>query len=143
MTVLQGADVAAADSATVVGEVYTLIDSWVSSVQAADIEALARLVTPDATFWTHGAPELAGRDALAAAFGPVFARYSMEQDFRCEELVVSGDMGFMRGTEFNRLIPRREGPAIERQQRAFSIIRRGADGRWRFAHGMTNLAPDP
>jgi ketosteroid isomerase-like protein len=43
-----------------------------------------------------------------------------------------------------RVEPRDGGPTREMTQRAMLILRRGDDGRWRYARGMTNgLPPEP
>jgi ketosteroid isomerase-like protein len=95
----------------------------------------------DAAFWTHGAAELVGREVVTAAFGPVLDQYDLEQEFRIIELLVSGDLAFMRGVEHNRITPKSRDPPIERVQRGFSILPRDLDGEWKFARGMTNLPP--
>jgi ketosteroid isomerase-like protein len=37
--------------------------------------------------------------------------------------------------------PRAGGPGQVRRQRVFLILRRGADGQWRFARGMSQPGP--
>jgi uncharacterized protein (TIGR02246 family) len=118
------------------------LSEWAEAIRGADMETLAGLVTEDAEFWTHGVAPLTGRDALKEAFALFFSAYGFEQDFDCQELIVSGDLAFMRGTELNRLTPHDGSKAVENRQRAFSILRREGDGRWRFARGMTNLSPE-
>jgi uncharacterized protein (TIGR02246 family) len=118
------------------------LNEWAEAIRGADLESLAGLVTEDAEFWTHGAAPLTGRDALKGAFAPFFSRYGLEQDFECQELVISGDLAFMRGMELNRLTPHDGSETKEHRQRAFSILRREGDGKWRFARGMTNLPPE-
>jgi ketosteroid isomerase-like protein len=49
-------------------------------------------------------------------------------------------VAFVRGVEYDHLRPRSGGPEVEQSQRSFTLIRREADGRWRFARGMTNQA---
>jgi uncharacterized protein (TIGR02246 family) len=120
--------------------IYALLETWRSALRKGDIEAVANLVTEDAEFWSHGAAALTGRRALADAFRPFLTGYELLQDFDCHELIVRGDLAFMRGLERNRLEPRSAGETLEVQQRAFSVMRRGVDGRWRFARGMTNEA---
>lgn len=121
--------------------IYALLAAWRGALREGDIEAVTTLVTEDAEFWSHGAAPLTGRPALADAFRPFFTGYEFLQDFDCHELVVRGDLAFMRGLERNRLVPRDGGDTMEVEQRAFSVMRRGVDGRWRFARGMTNEPP--
>jgi len=115
---------------------------WAFAVQRADLDTIASLVTKDAEFWTHGAPPLCGRQALKLALEPFFAQYEMHQDFHCQEMLIFKDHALMRGLEVNRLVPLNGGEEMEVKQRAFSVLRRGLDGKWRFARGITNLPPE-
>ena len=116
------------------------LSRWADAIRRQDIDALARLVALDAEFWTHGAPPLRGRDALAAAFRPLFDRFNMEQEFDCVELILSGNLAILRGTEINRLSDATGGEPRIIRQRAFSVLIRDESGEWLFSRGMTNLA---
>jgi len=70
-----------------------------------------------------------------------FAAYEIDQGFERQEMVISGDLAFVRGMEVNRVIPRDGSPSLEIRQRALSILFRGPDG-WKFARGMTNKPPE-
>ncbi|NIM51389.1 MAG: SgcJ/EcaC family oxidoreductase [Gemmatimonadales bacterium] len=122
----------------IVQEIYTLLAAWREAVRQGDIEGVVDLITEDAEFWSQGATPVTGQAALTDAFRPFFADYELLQDFECHELVVRDDLAVMRGLERNHLIPRAGGDTVEVRQRAFSIMRRSTDGRWRFARGMTN-----
>lgn len=124
------------------GAIEETLAEWATAVREADVEALGSLVTEDAEFWTHGAAPLVGRQALIKAFEPFFADYELQQEFDCQELVLGGEWAFMRGMEINRLTPRDGGESVVTKQRAFSVLRREANGKWLFARGMTNLPPD-
>ena len=105
-------------------------------------ERVVSLLTEDAEFWTHGAPAMKGREAAAAMFQAFFAAYTYEQSFETLERIVAGGWAFVRGTEHNRVTPR-GGETVEIRQRAFMVLRREPDGRWRYARGMTNLETRP
>lgn len=122
---------------------HRTLDRWRAAIRAGDIDAIVGLVTADAEFWTHAQPPLHGRTALRRSFGPVLERWTLDQAFECRELIVAGDVAFVRGVEVNHLRPNAGGDAVVRRQRAFSVLRKGDDGEWRFARGMTNSpAPD-
>jgi uncharacterized protein (TIGR02246 family) len=114
---------------------------WAEAFSGADSEGLVSLVTADAEFWTQEAPPLVGRTALRKAFDDFFAQFSAEQRFIEVERQVQGQWAFIRGLEINKLTSAAGGEVSEVRQRAFSVLRREDDGRWRFARGMTNQGP--
>lgn len=124
-----------------IAEIAHTFDTWRTAVRAGDLDTLVTLMTEDGEFWTHSQPALKGRDALRAAFTPILAAYELDQGFDCEEILVEGDLAFVRGTERNRVTPVDGGEPMVQLQRAFSVLLRGKDGVWRFARGMTNLPP--
>ena len=119
-----------------------LFRDWADAGRRGDAQALAQLVTEDAEFWSHGAAPLKGRDEVVSRMTTFFESYEIDQGFERQEIVISGDLAFVRGMEVNRITPRDGAPALEIRQRAFSILFRGPDG-WRFARGMTNRPPEP
>ena len=119
-----------------------VMTDWATAVVAGDVDSLGLLVTEDAEFWTHGAVPLVGRQALVAAFKPFLTQYKLYQQYDCKELIIGGNWAFMRGMEINHLTPRNGEESVVRRQRAFSVLRREANGKWLFARGMTNMPPD-
>lgn len=128
-------------STTPEDEIRKLLTAWASAVRRADAAAIASLVTEDAEFWSQGAAPLVGRAMVETAMAAFLGQYELDQHFEMQELVISGDLAFARGLERNRVTPRSGGEPKEVLQRAFSVIRRELDGRWRFARGMTNQPP--
>jgi uncharacterized protein (TIGR02246 family) len=115
---------------------------WASALAAGDLTTLVGLVTEDAEFWSHGAAPLVGRDAVKAAFRPFLEKYKLTQGFEIRERCLGTDWCLLCGVETNVLEAHEGGERREIRQRAFSLLRREADGRWRFARGMTNQGPD-
>ena len=122
-------------------EIDRLFQEWSEVVHRGDAQALAGLMTEDAEFWSHGAAPLKGREETIARMATFFQDHDLHQVFERTEIVVSGDLAFVRGMEINRVTPR-DGEPMEVRQRAFSILFRGPDGAWRFARGMTNRPPE-
>lgn len=119
-----------------------LFHDWAEAGRRGDAHAMAQMVTDDAEFWAHGAAPLKGREAVIARMTGFFESYEIDQGFEREEIVISGDLAFVRGLEVNRVTPRDGTPALEIRQRAFSILFREPDGTWKFARGMTNKPPE-
>jgi ketosteroid isomerase-like protein len=91
-----------------------LRDAWVAAVAAGDAGALRDMVTPDYEVWAHGAPTLAGPDAVVGAMRAALAKYAITQSYEPIETVVSGDWGFQRGIERIRAVPLDGGPGQRR-----------------------------
>ncbi|HBL29208.1 MAG TPA: hypothetical protein DD490_20450 [Acidobacteria bacterium] len=117
---------------------------WTEAGRRQDAGALAQMVTEDGEFWAHEAPPLRGREALVVRMTEFYETYDIDQSFEREEIVISGDLAFVRGIEVNRVTVRddADAPPLEIRQRAFSVLFRGADGAWRFARGMTHKPPE-
>ena len=123
-------------------EIDELFADWKEAGKRADVAALVSLITEDAEFWTHGAPAVKGRQAVAAMMEGFFAGFHFEQSFETLERIVLDGWAFVRGFELNRVTPK-GGETVEIRQRAFMVLRREEDGSWRFARGMTNLESRP
>lgn len=130
------------DEALVNVEIDKTLKQWASALAEGDLRLLASLVTEDAVFWTHGAAPLVGRDALVEAFKLFLEGHSLTQSFEVQERCLGNDWVLLRGVETNVLEPRDGGETTVVKQRAFSMLQREGDGRWRFARGMTNQGPD-
>ncbi|HEY3570355.1 MAG TPA: SgcJ/EcaC family oxidoreductase [Thermoanaerobaculia bacterium] len=123
-------------------EIDELFAAWTEAGKRGDAAALVSLTTEDAEFWTHGAPAVKGRQAVTAMLEGFFAGFRFEQSFEALERIVLDGWAFVRGIEHNRVTPK-GGETVEIRQRAFMVLRREEDGRWRFARGMTNLEARP
>lgn len=115
--------------------------AWVRAIEEGDAAALGDLVTEDYEVWANGALPLTGRVAVRAAMAGALERYAVAPAFDSQELIVAGDWAFERGIERMRVTPKTGGDVQERAQRALFVMRRDADGRWRYARGMTNMLP--
>ena len=119
--------------------IAALRDSWTKAVAARDPDALKELLTDDYEVWPQGAPPMIGPAAAAAAMRGAVERFDIVQSFEPVETVVAGDWAFERGIERMILTPRDGGEKRTMEQRTLLIERKGVDGKWRFARGMTNL----
>jgi ketosteroid isomerase-like protein len=114
---------------------------WVAAIAARDPQQLRDLLWDDYEVWANAAPPIQGIDAAIAAMSGALERFDIVQSFEPIETVVSGDWAFERGIESMNLTPRAGGQSQVMRQRALLILRRGPDGAWRYARGMTNALP--
>ena len=122
-------------------EIDRTLAEWAAAIAKGDVALICSLVTEDAEFWTHGTAPLVGRYAVESALKPLLEAYRFSQRFDEQERCLGPDWSLLRGVEYNTLEPRKGGPRREVKQRAFSVLRRESDGRWRFARGITNQGP--
>jgi|SRR5215831_18399929 len=118
-----------------------LYTSWRDAMARGDVDEILDLLTPDYVLWRPGAPPL-GRDALRPALVAAFGAYDIEPAFEREEQIVAGDLAFERGWDVQTARPKTGGAPRVQRQRVFLILRRGADGAWRFARGMSQPGPE-
>lgn len=119
-------------------EIDRTFEEWKAAGRRGDAEAMAALVTEDAEFWSHGQPAMRGRELVLQSFRGVFADYEVSQEWETLERITFGDWTLDRGIERNVVIKKSDGTRIEGTQRGFTVLKREADGRWRFARGITN-----
>ena len=119
-----------------------LYAAWRDAIRRQDIEAVLALLEPDYLLWSPGAPPLTV-EALRPRLAAAFTAYEIEPSFERDEQIVSGDWAFERGWDQQVAKPRAGGPGHVQRQRVFLILRRGADGQWRFARGMSQPGPTP
>jgi uncharacterized protein (TIGR02246 family) len=124
-----------------VAAIRSLHAEWVAAIRRGDHAALADLLDADYEGWTDGAPDLRGRATAVEVMRQALSQYEIEQRFESIELLLSGTLAVDRGIESFVLVPRSGGESRSQRQRALLVLRRGTDGRWRYARGMTNHLP--
>lgn len=128
--------VTAVDDEAAIRQLFT---TWGEASRKKDIERLLTLITKDAVFLAPGQPPLRGREAARQLFTTIFSRFDLEQNFEIAELQLLGDWAFCWGTDSSVMRPVGGGEAIRARGMGLSLIRRGADGGWRFARGINNM----
>jgi uncharacterized protein (TIGR02246 family) len=113
--------------------------AWRDAYARRDIEAVVNLLTED--YVLVGAAGVLTRDALRPMLEAAFAKYDVSIEFEREEQVVSGDLAFDRGWDVQTARVRETNEMTTRRHRVFLILRREADGMWRFARGTVSAGP--
>lgn len=119
-------------------EVDQLFAEFTDALRRGDCDTLADLVTDDAEFWSPGAAAVRGRDHVRTMMRDACEKYLVERSWDEIERVTGEDFAVSVGIERTRAVPRVGGEPVETTQRGWTMARRGADGRWRFARGITN-----
>jgi uncharacterized protein (TIGR02246 family) len=119
-------------------DVDQLFADFTDALRRGDCDRIADLVTDDAEFWSPGTPALRGRDHVRTSMREACEKFLVERTWDEIERVSGEDFAVSVGIERTRATPRAGGEPVETVQRAWTMARRGADGRWRFARGITN-----
>ena len=105
-----------------------------------DINAILELLTPDYVLWAPGTPSTT-RASLAPRLATAFSTHYLVPSFEREEQLVSGNLAFEQGWDIQEIRPHAGGDARIHRQRVFLLLKRGSDGKWRFARGMSQAEP--
>ena len=108
---------------------------------------LAVFYTDDAMLMPPDEPIVSGREAIASRYQQDLDRFNVELITVPEEIEVSGNLAFVRGTFTIGLTPKAGGEKIEVAFKAISILRKGTDGSWKLYCDIWNsdtpLPPKP
>ena len=83
------------------------------AVNAGDLEAYLAVFAEDAVAMPPNEPPVVGKEAFRAWAQVIFGQFSYEETMSSEEVVVTGDWGFDRGTYTIRPTPKVAGEAAE------------------------------
>jgi uncharacterized protein (TIGR02246 family) len=114
-----------------------LVATWISASRAGDVAAVIDLMTDDAVFMVPGR-EPFGKDAFAAA-AQGMRSVQMEGTSDVRELQVLGDWAYLRNYLTVTVTPPGGAP-MRRAGWTLTILRKGADGRWRLARDANLLS---
>ena len=121
-------------------EIDELYNAWGEAFQHKNTDAILNLLMPDYVLWPAGAPAI-DSDSVASRLVAAFSAYDITSSFEREERLIFGDFAFERGWDVQQVRPRSGGEVKTQRQRVFLVLQRGADGRWRFARGMSQPGP--
>lgn len=118
-----------------VAAVLTAIAAWDAATRKGDRAALMELVADDCVFLAPGMAPMIGRAALESILEG-YEQLALDPLFDLQELVVTGDWAFAWGRDELTAVVRSSGAVRSAAGWAVTILRREADGRWRFARGI-------
>jgi uncharacterized protein (TIGR02246 family) len=117
-----------------------LYEAWKEAFRRRDVDAVLVLLTADYVLWAPEAPPL-GREAVRRMLEVAFATHNIEPAFEREDRFVDGDLAVECGWDVQTATLISGGTPQSRRQRVFLVLRRGQDGEWRFARGMSQPGP--
>jgi len=115
----------------------------IAAFNDGDVERWIGLVAEDAIFMPMNAPALVGRDALQSFYVDWFAQFIVGLTHSAEEIMVSGDLAFARGTVAITLTPREGGDVTQDERKYIEIFQRQTDGSWKYWRAIWNSDNPP
>jgi uncharacterized protein (TIGR02246 family) len=108
------------------------------AARAADWTAMANCFSTDAVIMPSNEATIVGRDAFQAWNEAAYSGVTLEEfDAMTEEIEISGDLAFARGTYRMTMKPA-EGKPIRDIGKFIEIWQRQADGSWKISHEIWN-----
>ena len=137
---LAAADTATPSTMTDADQIRAAITGLIAAYNAGDVDAVITYYADDLVKVRAGAARET-RDETARRIKDVLARFTGHLEVHNDEIAVSGDMAFTRGSLAITLVPRAGGPTQTLERRYLEIWRKRS-GRWVVVRTMDN-SPAP
>lgn len=108
-----------------------LINDFCAAHKYDDGSKLAEFYVDNAMLMPPDEPTVYGRQAIASRYQQDIEKFNAELTTNPEEIEVSDNLAFVRGTFMIKLTPRTEGENIEATFKFVEILRKGTDGSWK------------
>jgi uncharacterized protein (TIGR02246 family) len=110
---------------------------------AGDAEAVAAEYTEDGMLLAPSNPSIVGRAQIADLYRAIFKDYKCTLKTEVQEAEVNGDWAFVRGVLTSTIAAKAGGEPHVSHGKYIAVVRRGADGVWRFSHDIYNTDQPP
>ena len=112
-----------------------------------DAKQVLAYYTSDAILMPAGEAPVVGRDRIRPRYEALFANFTPEIELQIDEACVGAAMGFVRGRNGGRLVPRTPGELRVLDDAFVMLLRLEPSGVWRISHliwhRQSELAPRP
>ncbi len=112
--------------------------SFAAAMSAGDVDGVMVNYAEDAVSMPPFVPALRGTDAIRASYQAFLDQYDIVLENPAEEIFVTGDWGFSRGSYVISLTPKADGEPIQDAGKYLVTWRKQPDGSWRVAHQIWN-----
>ncbi len=117
--------------------ISAVADSTEEAVNTGDAAAYVALFANDAVSMLPNQPAIKGKEAISQAFQTAMASNTYQLSLSTDEIEVSGDWAFWRGSYSVTVTPA-EGEPIEDAGKALNILQRQSDGAWKITRHIRN-----
>jgi len=122
-----------------------LQQGWFTAFNSGDLDALMAPLADDVVWMQPNLPARVGKPAVRAFYRSVFEANHFNMTFNAEEIVVSGDLAFIRGASGGTRTPKPAAAAAKvsipsatgRLSVKFVwLLKKQSDGRWWITHNI-------
>ncbi len=113
-------------------------DARARAFNEGNAAAIAQYFSDDAILMAPGTPPLKGPEAVEAYYQEIFDEFDAELTSYYNEVQVSGDLAYGRGTAEVRLIPKNGDSVTTSVSKYLNILRKQEDGNWITTHDIWN-----
>ena len=107
-----------------------VVDTWMNATRTGDLQTVLSLMTDDVIFMVPGREPFGKKEFAAGADSLKDTRIDGVSDI--VEIQVLGDWAYLRNHIAMTMTPQ-SGTPVRRSGYTLTIMRKGADGRWRLA----------
>ncbi len=123
--------------------IHEVLASYEKALNASDTAAIVNLYTADGVQMAPDAPAALGSNGIKAAYDGTFKAITLNLNFNVDEVTLLGpDTALLRSHSSGTLkvngIDQPAGPAAFKE---LFILKRQADGEWKFSHYSFSTAP--
>lgn len=122
-------------------EIRAMFTTWSAATAAGEIEPLLKLMADDVLFLVAGQPPM-DRAGFVAGFGQLAGHVRVVPEGQIDELVVRGDLAYVRARLVVTVTPLGGGPSKRRSGPTLTILRKQND-RWVISRDANMLTADP
>ncbi len=126
-----------------VHKILAVATGIVAADNRRDIERVVAYYAADAVLMPPGEDPVVGRDRIRPRYVALFASFTPAIELRVEEACVGAGLGFVRGRNGGRLIPRAAGEIRGLDDVFVMMLRLEPEGVWRISHLIWHRRSDP
>lgn len=104
-----------------------------SALSAGDLDSMMTVYADDVIMMPPNEPARAGKAAIRSMWEDLLSAFGVEVSVNVEEVEVLDEWAFERGTFRMKLTPRSGGAPVEDSGKYLDILRRQADGSWKYS----------
>ena len=112
--------------------------NYAAAENAGDLDGIMAVFTDDAVRMPPNAPAIIGKESIRSLMQTNLEQNTYQLDNPPEEVQVSGDLAFARGTYTVTVTPKAGGESIQLEGKYLVVCQKQPDGSWKAARDIWN-----